>query len=260
MIKAFYHTKNYVLLPQEAAELSSAQWVAVAGILHNAYPMQKAAAKLLRVLCGLNWLHWLRLPAEHKVRLLPYVQWVIDDGVQCTQQKLPVYRGMYGPAAGLDNITLSEFYFSEQYYAAMLQDDAAINMLVATLYRPVKPNYDVRKNLQGDCRVPFTSAAADYYSKVVARWPLAVRQAIVLWYDACREQIIADNPEVFSSRDADGDGDGGDMFAIMRSLADGGKYGNFEQVEQLLLPTALLEMNMLIAENRRLETELKKQK
>lgn len=255
------HDNGTLLLPENATELSGEQLIKIAGVLHGSHTNLDASLRVLWALSNMGWWQWFRLPAEVKLKCMPYVQWVFEEWY-VTKQLIPVYKKYYGPSEGLCNLTLSEFYFTEKAYSNIVEnknDAEALNELVAILYRPAKPNYDIAKNLDGDCRIAFNNNATDFYKKQISQWATDVKQAILLFYDGCRKKIADENPEIFSGTSSSDNESDGDMFGILRGLASDGKYGDFEKVEKLPLYTALYEMNFLIAENKRLETQLKKQ-
>jgi len=252
-----YHKNKTIALPENIAECTGTQLVYIAAILHSKLPKQNAALKMLRVLSGLGIWRWWRLPADAKLQMLQYVEWAFTD-FKLNQQLLPVYNGFYGPKAELDNLTLSEFYFTERFYADHLNGDAdAINKLVAVLYRKPKLFYNKLKDIDGDIRQPFNGNLVNYYAAKVSRWPMPVKMAIFLFYDGCLATIRENNAKIFTAGSNSGDNNNADMFGILRGLA-GGKYGDLEKVEKMYLHTALLEINFVIQENEEMEANIKK--
>jgi len=258
MIELVYD-KTRILMPEKADELSPRQYIRVAGAVNMKSNTLKVWLMALRALMDKTALQFYLLNNDIKHRCLDYVKWVFED-LAITRQLIPEYRGFYGPRSELVNLTLAEFYFSELFYSRFVKNDdpEALDSLISVLYRPGKIKYDKHKDLDGDIRQVFNSNASEYYATRVKKWPMAVKYAILMWYDSCRAKIAGDNPAIFNGT-GEGADDEADMFGILRGLA-GGKYGDFEKVERLLLGTALLEMNFLIAENARLQAEIDKQK
>lgn len=252
------HTGKYILLPESIDEIDGRQLVAIAEFMHSPVNSINQWLKLLRSLSSQSLIQfYLLVSTEMKMAGLEHITWVLDDW-SISRQLLPSYRGMHGPKSELDNVTLAEFYFSEKCYADYIESQSveSLDTLVAVLYRMPKKKYDISRDPDGDIRLPFNSNSTWFLQKKVSRWPLKVKQAILLWYDGCRKKITEDNPDIFSGGQS-GDSSDSDMFGIMRSLA-GGKYGDFYSIEKMLLHTALLEMNFMIAESKRAEAELKR--
>ncbi len=260
MIELIYDKEHRLLLPQSADELNGRQFISIAGALHSGTNVLKMSLRVLRALLGKSLIGFYLMDNDIKHRCLDHVQWVFGD-LAITKQLIPKYRGFYGPKSELTNITLAEFYFTERFFAQYLEKQApeALDSLISVLYRVPKAEYDKEKDLEGDIRQAFNSNASEYYARKVKKWPLRVKQAILMWYDSCRAQIAKDNPAIFNSAGSPGEETEADMFGILRGLA-GGKYGDFEKVEKMYLGTALLEMNFIIAENERLQAEIEKQK
>ena len=251
------YDKNKTLsLPENITEITGTHLVFMAAVLNSGLPKPNAALKMLRILSGLGIWQWWRLPAAVKLQLLDYVQWTFDDFKLC-KQLLPCYKSFYGPKDELDNLTLSEFYFAERFYADHINGDAnAINKLVAVLYRKGKLFYNKTRDKDGDIRQPFNANLVHFYSCIIDDWPAPVKQAIILFYDGCRAKLTENYPKIFSSHNTDANNNA-DMFGILRGLS-GGKYGDLEKVEKMYLHTALLEMNFVIEENEEMERQMKK--
>ncbi len=252
-----YHKTKYLAIADRAEEITPRQYVQICAVLHSKMNMLSAGIAILKILSGKGWLAFKRIPADVKLNSLQHVQWLMEKWSPCIQL-LPVYRKFYGPADELDNLTLSEFYFSELYFgdfAAGGEDaDEALNNLVAVMYRVAKKGYDIKKNLDGDMRVPFNGNAVKYYSLVIDAWPKHVKQAVLLFYDGCRKNLAELYPEIFPKQSPGAADNDGDMFGLIRGLA-GGKYGDFEKTEQLNLHTALRELQMIMAEEERIKAQ-----
>lgn len=246
------------MVASDISEVTGTAFIKLSGLMHAKMNKLKGSLKALQILSGLSIFAFWRLPAEVKMNALEHVQWVFDDW-QLTGQPLPVYKNFYGPKAELDNVQLLEFYCSELFYSQHLAgEDAALDKLIAVLYRKGKPFYNSQKDIDGDIRQPFNDNLVQYNSTIIKKWPAAVKQAILIFYEGCREKIAADNAKVFSGTGGGDTGSGdADLFAVLRGLS-GGKYGNLKEVEKLNLHTALREMNILIEEQERMEAELNK--
>lgn len=243
-------------------DLSARQYVRVVKLLHKTViSTWEAEDNLLRILSGLSWWRFhLTIPADLRWRCYEHLKWVFEKQ-DCTTQLLPVYKKLYGPASEFNNLRLSEFHNCEiayqQYCLSKSQDVEALNILAAILYREPKKNYNIKRDTDGDLRRPFNANELEYYINKVSNWPMAVRQAIFMWYDACREKLFKDYREAFTGttkKDSYAQG----LFEMMRSIA-GGKYGSFKEVEDMYVHTAFLEIIACRMEAKELERQQKLQ-
>lgn len=255
MKKIIYHKNKSFLLPESPEELTGKQLIGIAGLLHQQYTtVLKASLSALRILSGMSPLRFYLLSPEVKMKSLEHVQWIFDK-ISITKNLIPVYKNFYGPAEELNNMTLAEFHFAERYYSQIKDEDYdALPHLIATIYRKAKPGYNKSLDKDGDARQKFNSNVVDYYAKQITKWPDAVKFAILIFYDSCRDRIAKDNKEIFSGT---GEGDGLGMYSVMRGLA-GPKFGEIEKVEEMLLHNALLELNLIREEEKELERMYKK--
>lgn len=255
MKKVIYNKKKFILLPEKPEELSGRQLIAIAGLLHSEYiTVIKASLSALRILGNLSRWKFLRVSHELRLGCLPHVQWIFDK-ITITKNLIPRYKNFYGPADELNNLTLAEFHFAEKYYSEIKGDDyAALPHLIATIYRPAKSGYNKDLNRDGDVRQKFNSNVVDYYAKKISKWPDAVKFAILIFYDSCRNKIADENPDIFGGGEGEDDGLG--MYSVMRGLA-GPKFGDIEKVEEMFLQNALTELNLIHQEDEELKRKYK---
>lgn len=250
MVAISYRKKTYVL-PTSYNELTGKQLIQLAPLLAAKEDPMLISLQVLRILLGMGKIRFFFLSLDMRNRMLDHISWVFDDNT-LTAQLIPVYKRFYGPKAEFDNLTLGEYHCTEIYYAMLLHhpDQKVMDALVAVLYRRAKNWYNHRLDKDGDCRRVFNENEIEYWAGQIANWPLEVKQAIVLWYDGCRQHMIKLYPKVFKKPSDDDVGDENEkgMFGIMRGLADGAKYGSFESVKKLNLHTALMEMEKLVEE------------
>ncbi|MDN3688696.1 hypothetical protein [Cyclobacterium jeungdonense] len=123
---------------------------------------------------------------------------------QFTAQKLEKIWGksvlkptFYGPTSAMANCTLWEYVKAEQYFTRYLKDrdEEWLNKLIAVLYRPRRRDYDPQ--VHEDPRVPLLDTTIPFRARQIARLPLPVRIAILMWFDGCRIQIIRMFPFIF---------------------------------------------------------------
>jgi len=252
MIDVQYY-KGKLRLPENWNEMDGYQLVRIASLLHSNLPMDVAEFEALRILSGKSKLFFMIVPLDVKAACIPQIQWLFEE-IKLTKQLLPHYAGFYGPADDMMNLTMAEFHFCEMYYQELVVEkiDAALDNLVAVLYRKPKFAYDKARNKDGDIRTKFNPHETSYWSKQVAEWPRNVKQAILLFYDGCRQQWASDYDEVFTTAESNQNYYDG-LYGMMRNIA-GAKYGTFEQVEQMYVNNALLEVSYMVRE----EAEAKK--
>jgi len=259
MKEIIYDINKSFLLTESAEELTGKQFIQLAGLLHQEYTTQlQADLAAMRILSGMSKFKFYFLPADVKIRTLERaletMEWVFDK-ISITKNLLPVYKKYYGPSEELNNMTLAEFHFAEQYYSQLKGENYdALPYLIATIYRQSKPGYNKSLDTDGDVRQKFNSNVVEYHAKKISKWPKAVQYAILIFYDSCRDKIAKDNKEIFSGS---GEGDGLGMYSVMRGLA-GPKFGEIEKVEEMLLHNALLELNLIREEEKELERMYKK--
>lgn len=255
MKKIIYHKSKSFLLPENVEELTGKQFIGIAGLLHQEYTTALAASlQALRILAGMSRWKFLCLSSEVKMNALEHVQWIFDK-ISITKNLIPEYKSFHGPDEELNNMTLAEFHFAEKYYSQIKDEDYdALPHLIATIYRKAKPGYDKSLDKDGDARQKFNSNVVDFYAKQITKWPDAVKYAILIFYDSCRDLIAKENKEIFSGT---GEGDGLGMYSVIRGLA-GPKFGEIEKVEEMLLHNALLELNLIREEEKELERMYKK--
>lgn len=249
--------KKFYSVPTHWNELTGRQLVQIIRVLQSDELLLPAQVKLLKILTGISWFRlWFGgiLDIEDKVYL---TEFLLQDN-QLTRNVIPEYRGLYGPGDDFSNLVVAEFVFAEQYYSIYKDDKevAALDMLIATLYRPGKLFYNKSLNKDGDIRRPFNDFVIPYYQKKVSKWPLDVKLAILHWYDGCRSKLVADNPNVFGGQST-GEPSLYGLFSIMRGVADKGVHGDLSKVEKMYVQVFLLELNELVAEADRIEKATK---
>jgi hypothetical protein len=250
MVELLYNDKSYVI-PENYNELTGDQLIKLAPLLKSTEPdALLLSLKVLQVLMNKSTAAFYFLSLDLRERALQYAQWVFEKNT-LTKQILPSIDGYYGPKSNFDNLTLDEYHCAEIFYSEFLSsaDAAALDKLVAVLYRKPKKDYDELRDPDGDIRMPFNEHEIDYWAHFISYWPSDTKEAVLLWYDGCRQHLIALYNTVFTPpKDEAPAEDNRGMFGVMRQIADGSKYGQFEQVKKLNIHTALLEMEELIKE------------
>lgn len=253
MVELHYNNESYSI-PEQYNELTGMQLIKLAPLLKsNATNAMLLSLQVLQVLMNKSTAAFFFLSLDLRERAMKYVQWVFEKNT-LTEQLLPEIDGYYGPKSKFDNLTLEEYHCSEIFYAEFIAtaDAQALDKLVAVLYRkPKSVFYNQSKDTAGDIRKEFNEHEIEYWEKKVSRWPMDTKQAILLWYDGCRQHLIQLYSGVFAPtapvQEGSDQSERG-MFGVIRQIADGGKYGQFAEVKKLNIHTALLEMEQLIKE------------
>jgi hypothetical protein len=250
MVELHYNDKSY-MLPECYNELTGDQLIKLAPLLKSAEPdVLLLSLKVLQVLMNKSTAAFYFLSLDLRERAIKFVEWVFEKNT-LTTQLLPTLFKYHGPKSNFDNLTLEEYHCAELFYSDYLstKDTAALDKLVAVLYREPKSNYDELRDPDGDVRVVFNEHELEYWAQKISNWPTDIKEAALLWYDGCRQHLITLYSAVFTApKDAAAVEDSRGMFGVMRGIADGGKYGQFEQVKKLNIHIALLEMEELIKE------------
>lgn len=249
--------------PERWDELTGKQLVKVIDIINAVnIPAATKLGQLFQVVTGISeWALWWAGAKEWEDKI-HVCQFLFEDN-DLTKNLLPEYNNRFGPAADFNNLLMSEFVFSEQFFSAWINEDlsredrsAALNKLVATLYRPKKKGYDLSKNIDGDPRVRFNDNVIKYDAMIVSTWDRKITEAIGFWYHGCRNSLIRQFPQVFSG------GDGGSstygLWDVIHDVAEQCTLGDFEKVENTLLKTVLMSVTRSIDKADAIESQFKK--
>jgi len=250
-LKTVEINKRIYLVPDQWNELTGPQIVSVMEVLYGDHEVNEALLRLLKIITGMKWMRWCRTPISEKMEFLYLTHFLINEN-NLTRQLLRQYRGYHGPDDDFNNLTGEEFIFSENFYFKSFTiveenksrqiNEEGLNNLVAVLYRPIKPGYHLKKNPDGDPRVPFNQYISAYNAeKKIKRWPLAAKLAIFTWYECCRQNMISANPEIFTGGNNEPARYG--LISVMRLIAEGGIHGDFDKVMKMYVKMWMIELN-----------------
>lgn len=236
--------KKWYSFPQSWNELSTKQVLAVMKVIHGGYTKDEAYLQFIRLLSGCGWFNFFRTNKQRLYDDLHLCDFIFtvnnpEEKNLITNQLLPDYKSLYGPASNFENLRMNEYAYAQNYFEQYRDDDtniSALNKLVATLYRPSGGSVD-----DGDIRQPFkeavmNKAAAD----VVSKWPMHVKELIYLWYGGCLTQLMEEQKNIPVSADAQPALHG--IISLMRNVAKEGAYGDFEKVELMYVKMFFLEL------------------
>ena len=253
-MKTLHYGKYSIDVPSEFNELTGSQLVKLMNIIQHRDDELAAQVAALKVVSNKNAVRFYMLPPDAVAAFTEHIQFLFEANT-LTAQLLPKYDGMYGPNKELGNLRMKEFHFTEQYYQEFVADatkEEFLNKLVAVLYRPAKLGYDIKADKEGDVREAFQPHNTDRYASRIAEWPLAVRLAILFYYDGCRQFIISLYDEVFSGKGEGEEESPYGMYALMMELA-GEKLGTVDKVEDLYVHTALASLEIMLKKAEQIE-------
>jgi len=257
-MNTIHHKGNEYTVPGEWNELTGTQLVQVMKVFHMPMEETKGQLLLFRILMNMAWWKFLAIKSPGLITAASVAVDFLTGNNTLTKNVLPVYDGFCGPSDNMRNLKMAEFCFTESFCMAYKQskDPLMLDKLVATLYRPRKKKYDVKKNPDGDLREPFNDNLMEYYSVQIGDWPIEVKLAILQFYEGCRNEKIKRNPKVF-------EGGGGEeslygMWSVMRNVAKAGHFGDFDKVGEQYVDTVLMELNEVVVEAEKMEDEMRK--
>lgn len=256
------YCKKGIKLPETFNQLTAKQLLRIISIRESEGNLLRKQLQILSVLLNMNLIKFALLSNEFKNFLLPYTEKFLSE----TENKLTknlffYYKGLYGVKDRMFNLRMAEFHATEINYKRIIDgDEAAVNDLIAVLYRKPKKHYHLAEDKDGDIREPYNGNTVAYRSRIIANWNRHVKIAILMFYDACRQQIIKQHPVVFKKGNDDDEFSTEQqflgMFLMMRGLAADGKYGDMDKIEDLYVLTALNEMTQKILEQKELEEKI----
>lgn len=139
---------------------------------------------------------------DYVEQLLQQVDWVLKENDLVTNPYPKVKAGYWwnrltllGPDDGLSGITGGEWAWAERGFVAWVEqkDEAALNQLIAALWRPARHNYDPVQH--ADRRVPFSPHLVPQIECQVAQLPLARKLGMLTFYEAARKPLIEAMPK-----------------------------------------------------------------
>lgn len=254
--------------PEQWNELNQSQLLTVANILFQELAEEERNLLLLMAVFDIKAHEISTIAGEVIIeQLFPLIKWMVT-GIDLTEQKLPAlragFRKYYGPSSYLNDLTFIEFNFAELELYYWMKDRSNLHQLwrfIACIYRPAKWKYLLYKPEGVDVRTPYDDYKLDRTARRLSkRHNIATAYAIVLWYKGCREHINKSFPAVFAATGGKEKPQPPTYFPLMRMIAKSGTYGQFKDVETMLLYNALLEIDSAIQEAERLKEQVEEMK
>lgn len=195
---------------------------------------------------------------DTRIQLMALTDFILSDEakLKLTKNPLPEItfggRTYIGPADELANIVFGEFCAAEDIYKSYKKSGNLdlLRTLCAVLYRFADPNFDsLAADTTGDERERYNSNNIKARAQLFAKCPIEILKAIELFYLSCRELIVSENTEIFSSSDSNESSDWGTYLLNLARL----KNIDDELLEQKQLTTVMMEMAELKKESNRLK-------
>ena len=169
--------------------------------------------------------------------------------------KLNIADDVYhGPNSSLSNISFYEWCKADSYFINYHETKKKryLNKLIATLYRPSKPNTEENKatNFNGDVRLPLQGYESTLNKRawMISQLPLVNRLTILHFFSSCRKEITDTFENIFPKPKDDevpekrGGNDYG-WAGVILELA-GTKFGDDAAVSSKPLFTILVHLSM----------------
>ena len=197
--------------------------------------------------------------------------------LKSTRNFVPKIRGWYGPGNCFENLSFFEYRSARGHFRkyALDKDEGALNYMVATLYRPSRPFWPVRKYLKscnGERRVTINSQSNPLFlkrrAKQISRAPFHVRWAVFLYFSACEDYLKTGRPIVdgneldlsnLFTKQPDGDDRRSDvgLTGLLYSLAETGVFGNIAQTDDANLWDVMVRIYQVVMQMQQIEDKNK---
>lgn len=232
-----------VEVPNAWAELDKHQFSTIIQVLHfrKADPYT-ISVSLLALLFGAKNFHILSgIGDEYLTELVPLTNFLIEEKPPVFNHwpEIKVKRKVYAaPENDLSNLGFGEWCFAfELYnYYRLTNDTAALNKLIAVIYRPLDPSSKKDSaDFKGDVRENFNSNLIENRALLLRGVEEKIKLAILAWFSVALAEVIEDLPNVFPKRegdpktDAPTSDDGRTWLSVFSDLL-GPKWGTMDQL------------------------------
>jgi hypothetical protein len=161
-------------------------------------------------------------------------------------------KNLYGPSDDFQNLRLLEFSFCDSYYMRyrMSKEEENLDKMIAVLYRPAAAVKDL-----ADKREKLNQHTIEDRAKQIKKLPLLEKQAILLWYTACRSRLERTYNYAFSKeKQHKAKSKNYGWAGLIVSMA-GEKFGTVEQTSDEYIHTIFLQMDMQLQAQEQLENK-----
>jgi hypothetical protein len=254
----FFLHKVFYPCPKNFEELNAKQLVAVHEVLAAPNTHEEAIAQLLPVLFAvekslrLRWFFLHQMSAFDLYDLAIFCEPFIEQE-PTTQNLVPSIScqgsRLFGPADALENLCFIEFIKAEHFFVAYAQQQQPqdLQSLVAVLYRPAK-RWFKSWDKTADRREPYNDHTLEARAKALATIPWGLQMAILNYYVACRNALIAQFPRVFvRPEDQISDAPNFGWVGVWLKLS-GTKFGDDEQTANKNIYLILADLEIMMTE------------
>lgn len=172
----------------------------------------------------------------------------------------------FGPRDNFENLTIYElgniFTLFENYGNEGADKDQIANTMIATLWRPPKPDSkeNIEKAYEGDLRLPLSGYEATIPARIkdVATLPSAVKKVIIFFVQSCLHEIASTWGSLFEKMDDEEEGtprkksNAGSMATLLIKLSNG--LIHLDKIQSQPYENVFVYLDML--EKERVEAEL----
>jgi hypothetical protein len=240
-------------VPSTWAELSPQQVAELASLLYANLPATYLQVEILLVLLNLRkrfWLKWtffFKVKAEHLAQMLALTHWV-NSAYDHTANRFPKLKKLFGPSDSLSNINFIEWIKAEQFYRAWWEtkENEYLQGLTTVLYRPRKTATQIAKaDYNGDPRIAYNDATFSLRLAKCKRIPFKYHLAVLMFYSACRKNIIDTYPTIFkASGETDPQND--PYIPLLREMAGSPRQEDLESYAHARLHDVLADWELKI--------------
>jgi hypothetical protein len=192
----------------------------------------------------------------------------IEPNIDFARNLMPRIGKYKGPDDALQNITLAEFRDAIGHSAdfARTNDEHSLDMLCATLYRPVDPLWYERRmhdDWNGDIRKKYNAAKTEAAAKEIHKLPLHLRFGAYLFFNASMNFIRTGTVQIEGKDvsfavlwEGGNDTPGIGMAGVLFSLAETGVFGTLKEVERVNLYEGLARLYQVVIQTPKPEKKL----
>jgi hypothetical protein len=171
-----------------------------------------------------------KLNAAQMIQLADSFKFLLQNNLHAwliPEIKIRWGKKFLGPHDHFSSSSIAEFRTSEAYYHAYkhLGDEAHLDLLIATLYRPTS-----NQNNGKDERKLFSEVDVLRHAPKMRKLDKHLRAAILFNYEGCRSFVMKRYPTVFIPGDGEGSNGLPDINPLIKTIA-GGKFGTYKETE-----------------------------
>lgn len=227
--------------------------------------------RICKALLRISWRTARKITSDQWVDILPLADFLFEtcDLTAITIKKTRLgFRTYHGPPNRVDNLTFAEFIKADTFFRVYheTKNPEIMDKLIAVLYRPAKPFWRIRKQLQGwdgDPRVSFNDKTLARRASRFRKISPDIKGAILYQYWGFRQMRVESFENVFPKTDTTGVagekvgndyGWGGTLLEL-----SGTKFGDVDGTGKNNWYTIMVHLSMLADQAREMELNRKRQ-